>query len=705
MSSLSPPAHTVFKELCALKDIHNTAHVLRTTQQALTRWKSTLRVQFETAQRSGIDTATAMAELHDDILKALFAFTITQIFPLESSKNNGLNQISLCAVGGYGRGEMAPFSDLDLLFLTPSKTPSGREKNIVKYFLYILWDLGLKIGHAIRSPEHSIVLARNDETILSSLLDLRWLAGARTPASQLVTLLRKERTRAKIRNYISTKLSARDVRHAREGNSRYVIEPNIKEGKGGLRDLHELYWISRFVYGKKNHTKTDVPVKPHGVIAYIRHDLLSEKDAKRFTNAAEFLWQVRHHLHYIAGRASESLSFDRQDALAKRMGYTQDRPEARVEDFMRTYFMTTKEVGALTRIACAKLESQSAILLPQGLDRFLPTSRRGLKEPGFVLDHGRLTFTNAKILKKKPLLILRLFQIAGTRNLDIHPDGFAILSQNTSLIDEGFRSDPEAAKIFIEILLDSKAPGAVLKTMNEAGVLGAYLPEFGTIVARTQFNMHHAYTVDDHTISLIRILHDIEVGNLEREHPLASGFLKDLARRHRKCLYLACLLHDVGKSEGDQCLDGARMARRATLRMGLSDSDSDTVSWLVRNHLEMSETAQRRDTTDPATIERFARIVGSIARLQMLTALTIVDIKAVGPGIWNDWKGALMRQLYAGARQCLLDGGYDPDRVASRSDMNTLMDILTDDTKNSRRAFVSNLALVLLGQYTAKNST
>ena len=402
---------------------------------------------------------------------------------------------------------------------------------------------------------------------------------------------------------------------------------------------------------------------------------------------------MRHHLHFLVGRASEALSFDRQDALAVRMGYTEETPEARVAAFMRTYFMTAREVGALTRIACAKLEGQSAILLPQGLDRFLPTTRRGLKEPGFVLEHGRLNFASAGALKKKPLLILRLFQVAGLRNLDIHPDAFATLLKNMSLINDAFRSDPKASEIFLGILLNSMAPGAVLQTMNEASVLGAYLPEFGAIVARTQFNMHHAYTVDDHTISLIKFLHDLESGELTREHPLTSKFIKELSSGHRKCLYLACLFHDVGKSEGDQCLDGARLARQATERMGLSDTECDTIGWLVRNHLEMSETAQRRDITDPATVEGFAKIVGSVARLQMLTALTVVDIKAVGPGIWNDWKGELMRGLYANARQWLMDGSYNPAKLGAQTAFENLCEKLPAETITATTPYFTSLFL------------
>lgn len=651
-SKLSTSAHDLFTTLSSRTgDIQNVReNVLELLKTHLVSTKREVQKKFEAGEISGIDTAAALAICHDDMLCGLFAYTDQILLP--SAQPEAAADIAICAVGGYGRGEMAPFSDLDLLFLNTGKN-TDRGDQVTEFILYILWDLGLKVGHATRSPDQCINLARQDETVLTAMLDLRLLAGSADLATQLVLLLRKERTGAKTRAFISAKLGSRDARHQREGDSRYVIEPNIKEGKGGLRDLHELYWISRFIYGGKK-TNADAPIKPHGVAAYLKLGLLDAAAAERFTEAAEFLWRSRMHLHFLAERALEVLSFDRQDAMAVRMGYEHAYPEERVEAFMRDYFTTTREVGALTRIACAKLEGQSSLLLPQGLDRFLPTSRRGLKEPGFVLDHGRLDFSSTRALKKNPFLILDLFRVAGARNLDIHPDAFATLLQNMDLIDDDFRSHPDAFAIFEDILLRTQAPGAVLKNMNEAGVLGAYLPEFGEIVGRTQFNMHHAYTVDDHTLSLVRYLHDIESGEFEREHPVSTHFMKSWDDRLRRIVYLACLFHDVGKGQGDQCIEGAALSRDACRRLGLPDADIETVSWLVRNHLEMSETAQRRDISDPGTVEVFALTVGSVTRLQMLTALTSVDIRAVGPGIWNDWKGELMRQLYESTRQHLM---------------------------------------------------
>ncbi|HHL42741.1 MAG TPA: [protein-PII] uridylyltransferase [Hellea balneolensis] len=642
--------------------------MLSVCQGFVDKYTAALTEKFEAGDIGAIKAAETRARIYDDLLAGLFSVLCQRL-----NKDGGC-ALSVCAVGGYGRGELAPFSDLDLLFLYPDHAKPESSKEMVEALLYILWDLKLKIGHAHRAPKDCMAFSKTDDTILTSLLDLRLIAGDAQPAAELLEKLRKLRTRASKQKYIASKLAARDARHEKAGNSRYVIEPNIKEGKGGLRDLHELYWIARFVFGGKD-SDNAVPVKPHKVNAYIRHGLLDKHAAQRFGRTAEFLWAVRSHLHLISGRANEVLSFDLQDALARRMGYEGDTFEQRIERFMQDYFNTAREVGALTRIACSRLESQSQLLLPQGLHRFLPSRQKGLKEPGFVLQNGRLSFSSKAYVRKHPESMLRLFLVAGRRNLDIHPEGIAAIQSNLERIDDEFRQNPDNSNLFFQILTDVKTPGATLLAMNEAGVLGAYIPEFGSIVGHTQFNMHHAFTVDDHSLALIRNLHNIEIGKLTDTHPLTSGFTKRWDTRTRILVYMACLLHDTGKGKGDQCIEGAKLAITACARMGMDDADVETVAWLVRNHLLMSETAQRRDVSDPETIETFARIVGSVKRLQMLCALTVVDIRSVGPGIWNDWKGELLRQLYAATRSLLLSGSFDSETGQGDNITNLVADL------------------------------
>ena len=419
-----------------------------------------------------------------------------------------------------------------------------------------------------------------------------------------------------------------------------MIEPNVKEGKGGLRDLQTLYWIARFIdkEGKINDAQDPQ--------SYVEMGLFDKGAATRFVRAADFLWRTRIWLHYISARPTESLSFDKQTVLARKMGHASGPIEVAVEKFMREYFTNAKDVGALTRIACAKLEAEKAIVLPKGLDVFLPNSRRNIKNTDFVLDHGRLMFADPLKIKEKPSMILQLFEMAGRRNLDIHPDAFTAIDFRRNLMDNEFRKSPENSKMFQKTLLGAKAPYATLKAMNEAGVLGRYLIEFGGIVARTQFNMHHAYTVDEHTLRLVDNFHNILTREMEKEHPLSTEIVANFNEEQILILYLACLLHDTGKGQGDQCIEGAQLGRRACRRLGVNQNVTDTVAWLIRRHLDMSETAQRRDISDPETIAEFAQLVGSQDRLDMLTVLTTVDIRAVGPGIWNDWKGVLLRNLY-----------------------------------------------------------
>ncbi|MEE9273491.1 MAG: [protein-PII] uridylyltransferase [Robiginitomaculum sp.] len=637
--------HELYEDLKALKGEASRAEILASLKREQSTREKQICQDFKAGRTSGIKTAKLISGLYDDIVIALFDYARKDLFPSDTET------LTLCAVGGYGRGEMAPYSDLDLLFLHTGKE-TKRDKQIIEYILYVLWDMRIKIGHASRTPMQSIALGRKDETVLTAMLDLRLLSGSEDIATNLNALLAKERTRAKKQAFIAAKLAARDKRHSAEGNSRYVIEPNVKEGKGGLRDLHVLYWIARFVYGGN---RKGAPRKPHKVEAYVGLGLFDKKAAVRYKKAGEFLWQVRIHLHNISGRATEVLSFDKQAELAQCMGYEGESADIAITDFMHTYFRTAREVGTLTRIACAKLESQSKLLLPQGMFNFLPVVRTGVKQRGLKIEGGRLNFTSAAQVKKKPILMLHLFREVGARNMDIHPDALLAVRANLYRIDESFKSASENAQVFFDILLKSKAPAALLRVMNEAGVLGAYLPEFGSIVGRTQFNMHHAFTVDDHSLYLVEYLHDIERHKCVREHPLTTNFIKNWDTRLRRMVYLACLLHDVGKGKGDQCIEGARLAITACRRLGLPESDVETVSWLVRNHLEISETAQRRDISDPALIENFAQKMGSITRLQMLCALTVVDIRAVGPGIWNDWKGELIRNLYVATSQALMD--------------------------------------------------
>lgn len=628
------------------------------------------RKRFDHGRLDGLETARLIAAIHDEIVGTIWDYAAH--YEVRVSNPTESERIALCAVGGYGRAEMAPFSDLDLLFLTNDKKLSPHVERLTEFVLYMLWDLGLKVGHSVRTVAQSLKLARDDQTILTALLDLRFLRGDEDLASELYTRFRRDIAKGSGRGYIAGKLAERDMRHEREGNSRYVIEPNIKEGKGGLRDLHVLYWIARFI------DRDGQLIDPQQAEDYVGMGLFDEQAATRFGRAADFLWRARHNLHWMSGRATETLSFDRQVELCRKMGHASGPVEVAVERFMREYFTNAKEVGALTRIACAKLEERRAIKIPS-LYNLLPGSRRDLKNPNLTITTGRLNFKDPLLIKSDPSVILQLFETAGRRNLDIHPDALSAIDFRRNLIDSDFRRNPDHAAMFLRLLDTAKAPAATLRIMNEAGVLGRYLTEFGGIVARTQFNMHHAYTVDEHTLRLVDQADNLTDGRMVDDVPGPSAVAEAMDTQTRRILLLACLLHDTGKGQGDQCIEGAQLSRRACSRLGLPRDAVDTVAWLVRSHLEMSEAAQRRDISDPETIADFAALVGSQARLDMLYVLTVCDIRSVGPGVWNDWKGTLLQSLHTATRD-YLEGRTDLDRPSRAGSIHEqLIDRLSDD--------------------------
>jgi len=587
----------------------------------------------------GLDTARLLSAVMDEVLGALYDFTTIHIFRAHNPTE--AERMAVLAVGGYGRGVLAPSSDVDLLFLRNYRQTAWAE-SVIEYMLYALWDMGLKVGHAFR-----------DVTIRTAVLDARFLLGDRTTADRLAERFQKEVVAGRGSEFLAAKLAERDRRHEREGGSRYRVEPNVKDGKGGLRDLQTLYWIARYIHGGS--TLAEV----------LERSALSQHDRAVFMREARFLWTVRCHMHFLTGRPEERLSFDLQPEMAERMGYTARGHATAVERFMKRYFLAAKEVGALTRILCAKLESDEKKRPVRLASRFLPApAARPLSEAGFVLDGGRLSISAPDVFEREPVRLIRLFHVAKERQLDIHPDAMAAARRSLWSMTRELRYDPEARRLFLEIIEGPGNAARILSLMNEAGVLGRFLPEFGRIVAQTQFNMYHHFTVDEHTLRAVETIYEIGEGVFRSEHPLSSDLYWKV--QNRRALLLAMLLHDTGKGKGDQQVEGAKQAHAAALRLGLGEEEAELVSWLVGNHLEMSDTAQRRDISDPQTIAHFAQKAGTIERLRLLLILTVADIRAVGPGVWNGWKGQLLRDLYYATEAALRGGRTDQASVRAQ---------------------------------------
>ncbi len=559
-------------------------------------------------------------------------------------------RLAVLAVGGYGRAEMAPFSDVDLLFLTPWKITPWAE-SVIESMLYILWDLRLKVGHASRSIADCLRLGREDITIRTALLEKRFITGDRTLSAELGRKLRGELFAGTAPEFIEAKLAERAERHRKQGGQRYMLEPNVKEGKGGLRDLQTLYWIGKYLHGEES------------AAGLVQHGLFRPEEYARFREAETFLWAVRCHLHYISRRAMDQLTFDLQVEVAERMGYDDRDGRRAVEIFMQDYFRHATRVGELTRIFLTALEARHVKKAPllEGL-----FARRKKVRAGYAVLHNRLTVADPAAFVADKLNLLRLFEEGLRTGLLIHPDAMRLVTANLHLIDDDMRATPEAARIFLDLMLKHGNPERALRRMNELGVLSAFIPEFEPIVAMMQFNVYHHYTVDEHTIQVVSVLDQIERGVLVEELPLSSAILQHGV--NRKVLYVALLLHDIGKGRPeDHSILGARIARTVAPRLGLTPEECETVEWLIRHHLLMSDTAQKRDIADPRTVRGFARMVGTRKRLDLLTVLTVCDIRGVGPNTWNNWKASLVRALHRDTAEAL-DTGLEEVSRSRRED-------------------------------------
>jgi [protein-PII] uridylyltransferase len=599
---------------------------------ALESGRAEIAKRLDQKPGNGRGAAQATAFLHDQLVRLSYDFVCERLI------DQPMGQLSLVGLGGTGRGEMAPFSDLDLMLLT-ARAPSPEQERVAETMLHLLWDLKLKVGHSVRSIPQLMALAKKDMTIRTAVLEARWLWGDEKLFDEATRRFHKDVVVGTAAEFVAAKLAERDQRHIRMGDSRYVVEPNVKDGKGGLRDLHALYWIGKYVHGVE---------RPSDLVGA---GLFTAAEFGRFDRAERFFWSVRCHLHLLAGRAEERLSFDYQTRIAEIMRYAERPGKSPVERFMQFYFINAKAVGDLTGVFLAQLDEQ---LGKKGFRFALPTIRRSPKRlGGFTLDRGRISIPADDFFQQEPIRLLELFAVAAREQLEVHPSAMRAATRDSVLIDRKVRDDGRANALFLDVLTSLNHPELVLRWMNEAGVFGRFVPDFGRVVAQMQFDMYHHYTVDEHSIRAIGLLAAIERGELKSDHPLSTAILqKQIASR--RVLYVAVLLHDIAKGRGgDHSVIGAEIALRLCPRFGLDPAETETVSWLVRYHLLLSSTAFKRDLADPKTIEDFARQVQSPERLRLLLILTVVDIRAVGPGIWNDWKRTLLRTLFESAEERL----------------------------------------------------
>src|SRR6201995_4327175 len=604
--------------------------------------------------RHGRRCAERLCFMQDEIIRILFAAATRHLY--RSHIPSGAERMAVVATGGYGRGLMAPESDIDLLFILPYKQTAWGEQ-VAEAILYCLWDMGLKVGHATRSVDESIRQARGDMTIRTAILETRFLTGDQPLYDELVARFDREVVQGTAAEFVTAKLAEREERHRRAGQSRYMVEPNVKDGKGGLRDLHTLFWIAKYVYRVRD---TD---------ELLERGVFYAQEYRIFRRCADFLWSVRCNLHFLTGRAEERLSFDTQREIAIRLGYTSHPGMQDVERFMKHYFLIAKEVGDLTAILCAKLENEQAKPVPvlsRVMARFRPSTvrRRVPESDDFIIDHNRINLAAPDVFKHDPVNLIRIFRLAQKNNLAFHPDAMRMVTRSLKLIDSDLRDNPEANRLFMEILTSDNAE-TVLRRMNETGVLGQFIRAFGKIVSMMQFNMYHHYTVDEHLLRCVGYLQEIERGGND-ECVVASDLMRKIRPEHRAVIYISVLLHDIAKGRPeDHSIAGAKVARRLCPRLGFSAADTELVAWLIEQHLTMSTVAQSRDLSDRRTIEHFAPAAQSVEQMKLLTILTTADIRGVGPGVWNGWKAQLLRTLYY-ETEPVLTGGFSEVNRAKR---------------------------------------
>ena len=580
----------------------------------------------------------------------------------EAARAHPPSPVSLIAIGGYGRRDLAPYSDLDLLVLHADGKPDAFVKTAAERLVYALWDLRLEVGYAVRDLKACDQLASEDHTARTALLDLRHLAGDR----ELFRALEREElhglSAAKVEKFLSDKLEEMRSRRERFGDSLYLLEPNIKESEGGLRDLQSALWLAR------------VRFKVAGITELLSRALLPEREIREMRRARDFLWRVRNEMHYLAGRKWDQLTFDVQPQVAAAMGYSDGDGHLAVEEFMRHYYLAAKTViVACDAIIDRCLEPQNATgwrMVPPpaaviGAERPVPILRgqptraadRFLPGGELKVFRGRLTVVDREVLRSSPAALVRLFAAADREGLDLYPYARDLAAQVATELSPEAANDPELNQELLACFVRPGTRGRFLALMHEIGVLPHVLPEFAGVTARRQIDLYHVYTVDVHTLFAVRRLFALRCGDVPE--PGLGELMR--AQRRPLALYLGALYHDIGKGSGrDHSVRGAEIAVEACTRMGVDPADAADIEWLVLKHLRMSAIAQRRDLSDPELIHGFAEEVGTLDRLEKLYLLTYADIATVGPRTWTEWKGRLLRDLFEKTKEALARGERRP---------------------------------------------
>jgi [protein-PII] uridylyltransferase len=591
----------------------------------------------------GDETVAAITRMTDTLIVKLFKSIIADLPPVKRRDE----QLTLVAVGGYGRAELNPFSDIDLMFLYMGKDPQ-RIEDIAQKLLYFLWDMRLDVGYSVRTIPDCVEMAASDVTVKTALLDSRYLVGGRVLFKEYLKVLHSQIVAKASDSFIKEKLAEMRKRREKYGSSVYILEPNLKEGEGGLRDLHSAIWVAKIKY--KVSSPKELIVK----------GILSEEELHGYYQSLAYLWQIRNELHYLAGRKNDQLTFEAQMQVAEFLGYRDAGRVLAVEEFMRDYYLHGTRVEHFSSLMVSKCVIKDVGPLKL-LGYFI---RRPIGE-GFYVLKGELVVPDEAIISKDPARLMKLFEYAQKQGVSLSLKVKSLIRQNLDLVNDKFRRNREVNASFFKILRSEKGVAETLQLMHHLQFLNRFIPEFERIYCKVQHDLYHIYTVDIHSLFAVEEIIRLWKGEHAEDLPMLTSVARDIDKR--ELLMLAILLHDIGKGEGGRHAErGAEMVPTIARRLGLSKEDSERLEFLVLQHILFAHISQRRDLNDEKMIVQFARQMGTSENLKMLYLLTYADIKAVGPDVWTEWKARLTQELYEKAFQVLERGDFRLEASSER---------------------------------------
>jgi [protein-PII] uridylyltransferase len=590
---------------------------------------------------SGRQTVGSLTSLIDTLIRNLYR-SVSADIPEQS-----LGSCALVALGGYGRSELNPRSDIDLMFYYNGKDNRFAEQ-VSERMLYLLWDIGLEVGHSVRTTRDCMEMAEADITARTALLDARFLVGDEALYMEFERAVMYPVLNRNSQAFVREKLAENERRLRKYGSSVFLLEPNIKEGEGGLRDLHTALWVAQ------------VKFKARSLRELIIKGVMTEREGDDFHAALDYLWRIRNELHYLSGRKNDQIHFDQQEKIAAFLGYQDSAAIPAVEHFMQDFYahaMRVEHLAASLITRATQQEEASAKILGY-------LTRRSVGE-GFNIYRGELRVDRKELFEENPAAMMTAFLLAQRHGVRLNLTVKGLIRDNLHRINDRVRRSRTMSEGFLEILRSPRGAGETLRIMHHLHFLNHFIPEFGRIYCKVQHDAYHIYTVDMHSLFAVEEVVKLWRGEYAEKKPLLTQVANDIEKR--ELLLLAVLFHDIGKGEGsDHCNKGGDLIPTIARRLGLGKEDSERLEFLVRNHLQMAHIAQRRDLHDEKLILQFARSMGMSENLNMLYLLTFADIKAVGPDVWSEWKGRLLQQLYELAYEVLERGDFQREKSSEK---------------------------------------